>query len=584
MASFEFAPHLNIYRSLNGTQYFGHQELEELGTAACIPFRTINKIRPKEGDSDLEKTAILIKTSEHSAEYFVDEKDLDLVNTNLKDNLRTIEPVRRYSVLSRRMQALADKYDRTKKNDERNYGGYVDWKLITWKTVSLVQNNPLKVIPEGSRGNSLGNPSITGSVLYKSDGTKVFQLDCLKEYASANLPVIEAPESYQAAETDLVIVGNGTRYVCKREAYTPILGMSSSSTISEVSIHIQILSRVLQETRTSLTQKFKNVVEWQDSFYKLFAQMEAISEALEHVQISETNDFKISSKHMPEIPFGCYVKSKNHLIFRMKIMLGNGATKDVKVGFSNRTNSFYARTKLNSKIFKLKTPHKAIHAKQSWAKEIEVYKEIQALQRKGEVLRGLPIVEEIVQTENDGEIHWEVFTNMMECNLIDLLMANPKLPSKARKILMYNILEAIYTYHTKLGRAHGDIKGDNFVVNYKYEVNLIDFGHSRKPGEEKGTIGSFGYVPPEDTFANDYYARDAWATGVVLYMVATGKSPCFFSSTSMKPAEFMKKVDEFHMQSKPVERSLSVIWDLCHQDYQKRAKVVDVFPQFPKVQ
>lgn len=78
--------------------------------------------------------------------------------------------------------------------------------------------------------------------------------------------------------------------------------------------------------------------------------------------------------------------------------------------------------------------------------------------------------------------------------------------------------------------AHRDIKPENvlFVSNDSLDVKLLDFGNSRKMGENQGMNGVYGtafYVAPE-VHAGKYTEKcDMWSVGVILYMLLSGNPP-----------------------------------------------------------
>jgi eukaryotic-like serine/threonine-protein kinase len=83
-----------------------------------------------------------------------------------------------------------------------------------------------------------------------------------------------------------------------------------------------------------------------------------------------------------------------------------------------------------------------------------------------------------------------------------------------------------------LGVVHRDVSPHNVLVTYEGVAKVLDFGiakatHQASSTTEAGEIkGKFSYMAPEQILGNDVDRRcDVFATGIVLYLLTTGRHP-----------------------------------------------------------
>ena len=93
------------------------------------------------------------------------------------------------------------------------------------------------------------------------------------------------------------------------------------------------------------------------------------------------------------------------------------------------------------------------------------------------------------------------------------------------KILLSG-LDFIHSNHV----SHGDIKPQNVLIDRHGRLKYADFGFSRAimfNGKSTIRSGSIGYAAPEvlKKAPFDAFAADLWALGVMIYFVATGRTP-----------------------------------------------------------
>lgn len=116
-------------------------------------------------------------------------------------------------------------------------------------------------------------------------------------------------------------------------------------------------------------------------------------------------------------------------------------------------------------------------------------------------------------------------------SLYELLKKQPerKIKENNAKTIIKQILKALVYCHSKCA-THRDIKLENVIISSNGEVKVIDFGFSTCiPNDKKVKMfcGTPSYMAPEITQKTEYCGPpvDIWATGVLFYVLISGKFP-----------------------------------------------------------
>jgi serine/threonine protein kinase len=116
-------------------------------------------------------------------------------------------------------------------------------------------------------------------------------------------------------------------------------------------------------------------------------------------------------------------------------------------------------------------------------------------------------------------------------SLYELLKKQPKrkISEENARSIIKQILRALNYCHSR-NVTHRDIKLENVIVSNEGVVKLIDFGFSTCiPNESKKRLfcGTPSYMAPEIVKKIEYRGPpvDIWATGVLFYVLLSGKFP-----------------------------------------------------------
>ena len=148
--------------------------------------------------------------------------------------------------------------------------------------------------------------------------------------------------------------------------------------------------------------------------------------------------------------------------------------------------------------------------------------------------------------EDDLSVYF-VFEFMPDGDLFDYILKkhNHRLKEKEIINILEQILLALIYLHEKVKVAHRDIKPENFMIkkekNEMIAIKLMDFGTSdfiKEEGFNYIAQGTPLYMAPEVYLEQPYDSKiDMWATGVVLYNMATGTHPFKHNNNNNKNKE-----------------------------------------------
>lgn len=109
-------------------------------------------------------------------------------------------------------------------------------------------------------------------------------------------------------------------------------------------------------------------------------------------------------------------------------------------------------------------------------------------------------------------------------------LSGPGLTPKKIRSVLNQILDVLeYLHEQRPPLIHRDIKPANVILRADGTVSLVDFGGVRQRGggetEATTTVGTFGYMAPEQLHGTATAASDIYALGVTILTLLTQESP-----------------------------------------------------------
>lgn len=160
-----------------------------------------------------------------------------------------------------------------------------------------------------------------------------------------------------------------------------------------------------------------------------------------------------------------------------------------------------------------------------------------------------------------------------------LIKENGPLEPNKLYSMVKQLTAALQLVHS-LGIAHRDIKPQNILLDSRNRVKLADFGLSQVVTNKDELIerfsGSLPFKSPEILYMkpNDPFIADAWAYGITIYAMATGKLP--WKATTLKEWKVMTTGVPVQLPSRFNHQFSMVVKKLLEPDPSQRATLADV--------
>nr|XP_012234101.1 PREDICTED: testis-specific serine/threonine-protein kinase 3-like [Linepithema humile]XP_012234102.1 PREDICTED: testis-specific serine/threonine-protein kinase 3-like [Linepithema humile] len=158
------------------------------------------------------------------------------------------------------------------------------------------------------------------------------------------------------------------------------------------------------------------------------------------------------------------------------------------------------------------------------------------LPREIEVVKGLkhPHLIRFLQAIETTHRVYIIMEYAQNGSLLDVIRHDTYIDEQRSRKWFRQLLEAIDYCHDH-GIVHRDIKCENLLMDYHFNVKLSDFGFARgqmKPKNGEWPLsttycGSYAYASPEILRGIPYQPQlsDVWSMGVVLYAMVYGRLP-----------------------------------------------------------
>ncbi len=107
--------------------------------------------------------------------------------------------------------------------------------------------------------------------------------------------------------------------------------------------------------------------------------------------------------------------------------------------------------------------------------------------------------------------------------------------SRLRDVLMQLLQIADYLHEQHPPVIHRDIKPDNILECPDGRLVLVDFGAVARSSRGETTVGTFGYMAPEQLHGESSPASDLYAIGMTILALASGQEPEALPRLGLEP-------------------------------------------------
>jgi len=132
-------------------------------------------------------------------------------------------------------------------------------------------------------------------------------------------------------------------------------------------------------------------------------------------------------------------------------------------------------------------------------------------------------------------------------DLFERVVAERRLDERTARKYAKQLIDGVASLHAS-GIAHRDISLENLLLGADDDVRIIDFGLAvpipaldSADKRLRGAVGKPNYIAPE-MFGDDYACRpvDAWAIGIAIFIMVSGRPPWIVASASGDQPEYRK--------------------------------------------